>query len=498
MIGSITWNFFGRCGTRWSGSGLPRGYVFQMTKIGFKIPFKTPFTAPFTMSTKIPMNACARRPGVLLAVMFLTLTGCGIMEGDPPEISLDREFEVLGRAPDLQLTVSDIRGGVASVRVLLSQGPDMEAAVLVDETFEEAPEGAPVMYDIGRLIADNYSSQEGTASLTVSAIDGSYSGNESSLTREFQFDLYPPQLQVLSPLLYINQGGSENLLYRVSEDAVTSGVEIGPHFFPGFPASIPDDPQAHFALFAFAYDLPVDTAVRVVASDAAGNQSVAGVPNRVSARAFRSRELSVDDGFLQKVVPEIMSQTREVRDQGSLIDTYVEINSRLRELNHARIAELSAASEGEFLWDGGFLQLSNSQVESLFADRRTYLYRGEPVDRQDHVGFDLSVVARYPIEATNTGRVILAEYFGIYGNAVLIDHGAGLISLYGHMSSIDVSPGQMVAKGEILGRSGETGLAGGDHLHFSLFLHGVPVNPIEWWDSRWVEEHVMDRLNVEN
>ncbi len=472
-----------------------------MTKMEFKMPFKTPFTAPSTMSTTTltkAFAACARVRGVLLAVLFLAVAGCGLLEKDPPEISFDREFEVLGRAPDLQLTVSDVRGGVARVRVLLAQDLDPEAQVLVDETFEEALEGTPAVYDIGRLIADEFSPQEGAARLTVSASDGSYSENESSLTQEFQFDLYPPQLQVLSPLLYINQGGSENLLYRVAEDAVTSGVEVGPHFFPGFPASIPDDPQAHFALFAFAYDLPVDTAVRVVAQDAAGNRSVAGVANRVSARAFRSRELSVDDGFLQKVVPEIMSQTREVRDQGSLIDTYVEINSRLRALNHARIAELSAASEGEFLWDGGFLQLSNSQVESLFADRRTYLYQGEPVDQQDHVGFDLSVVARYPIEATNSGRVILAEYFGIYGNAVLIDHGAGLISLYGHMSSIDVSSGQMVAKGDILGRSGQTGLAGGDHLHFSLFLHGVPVNPIEWWDARWVDEHVMDRFRTED
>jgi murein DD-endopeptidase MepM/ murein hydrolase activator NlpD len=133
-------------------------------------------------------------------------------------------------------------------------------------------------------------------------------------------------------------------------------------------------------------------------------------------------------------------------------------------------------------------------VESRFADRRTYFYNGEVVDQQDHVGFDLSVVERYPIEATNSGRVILAEYFGIYGNAVLIDHGAGLVSLYGHMSSIEVENGRMVSKGETLGRSGATGLAGGDHLHFGLFLHGVPVNPIEWWDARWVEEHVLAKL----
>ena len=114
------------------------------------------------------------------------------------------------------------------------------------------------------------------------------------------------------------------------------------------------------------------------------------------------------------------------------------------------------------------------------------------------MGFDLSVVQHNPIEAANDGKVVLAEYFGIYGNAVLIDHGAGLLSLYGHMSQIDVKPGQTVKKREIIGKSGATGLAEGDHLHFGLFLQGVPVNPTEWWDEKWIKDHVLDRLKDES
>jgi murein DD-endopeptidase MepM/ murein hydrolase activator NlpD len=166
----------------------------------------------------------------------------------------------------------------------------------------------------------------------------------------------------------------------------------------------------------------------------------------------------------------------------------------LRRQIHARITELAKNSPGEFLWHGAFLQLSNSKVESFFADRRTYVHGGKAVDRQDHVGFDLSVTQHYPIEAGNDGKVIVAEYLGIYGNAVLIDHGAGLISLYGHMSEINVKPGQMVKKREVLGKSGATGLAAGDHLHFGMFLHGVPVNPTEWWDEKWINDHVLDRM----
>ena len=95
----------------------------------------------------------------------------------------------------------------------------------------------------------------------------------------------------------------------------------------------------------------------------------------MTPRAFRNRNIVLGDSFLQKVVPEIVSRTPGIEDHGELIDTYVEINSRLRRENHEAAAERSASSEGGFLWDGAFLQLSNSQVESFFADRRTYMYQ---------------------------------------------------------------------------------------------------------------------------
>ena len=450
-------------------------------------------------------EAMIARLGVGAALILVALVALSYprLEGQEPQLLFDREFEALGRTPALQLTVEDAATGLKHVRVVLVQGES--EVVLVEESFDGPATltlwgtGAEKSrtYDIGTLIGVKYEVQDGPARLSVSASDyalrGFLGGNQTEMTREFVFDIYPPRLEALSGPHYINQGGSECALYRVSADAEASGVQVGPHFFPGLPVD-PSDPEVRFALFAFAYDLPADTPVQLVARDAAGNESTAGIGHRVTPREFRRRQIVLSDSFLQKVVPEIVSRTPGLRDQGELIDTYLEINSRLRRENHEAIAEISKQSEGRFLWEGAFLQLSNSQVESFFADRRTYMYQGEEVDRQDHVGFDLSVVERYPIEAANTGRVILADYFGIYGNSVLIDHGAGLVSLYAHLSSVDVEVGQMVGKKEILGRSGATGLAGGDHLHFGLFVHGVPVNPIEWWDPKWIQDHVLDRL----
>src|SRR6185436_8548558 len=119
--------------------------------------------------------------------------------------------------------------------------------------------------------------------------------------------------------------------------------------------------------------------------------------------------------------------------------------------------------------------------KSSFADRRTYVYNGKAVDKQDHLGFDMASVKHAPIISVNDGIVVLAEYFGIYGNTVIVDHGYGLMSLYGHLSEIGVQVGQKVERGGTVGQSGETGLAAGDHLHFAMLLHGLAVTPVEWW-----------------
>ena len=138
--------------------------------------------------------------------------------------------------------------------------------------------------------------------------------------------------------------------------------------------------------------------------------------------------------------------------------------------------------------------MRNAKVMSAFADRRTYVYGGREVDQQTHLGFDLAAVAHTPVLAANRGVVRLARYFGIYGNAVVVDHGLGLMTLSAHLSAIDVKEGQSVERGEPLGRTGATGLAGGDHLHFTTLVRGLPVNPIEWWDDHWIRDRITSKL----
>ncbi|MDA2934755.1 M23 family metallopeptidase [Acidobacteria bacterium AH-259-D05] len=304
--------------------------------------------------------------------------------------------------------------------------------------------------------------------------------------------LPPPQIQALTDQHYIRQGGSEAIIYRVSEDTVASGVQVGEKIFRGY--LLPQgEANIYICLFALAHDQSSDTEMWLWAEDAAENRNQSSFWKRTFSVRFRNRDIQLTDSLINSVVPEILAHETEITQQETPLKTFLEINGRLRQLNHQQIEQIAGQSIGQLLWSEPFLQLSNSQVESVFADHRTYYYQGERVDGQTHLGFDLASIAQGPVECANDGIVVFADYLGIYGNAVLVDHGLGLFTLYGHLSSLEVIKGQDVKRGEILGRTGESGLAAGDHLHFSMILQGVQVNPLEWWDPRWVEEHILAR-----
>jgi murein DD-endopeptidase MepM/ murein hydrolase activator NlpD len=169
----------------------------------------------------------------------------------------------------------------------------------------------------------------------------------------------------------------------------------------------------------------------------------------------------------------------------------------MRRQNNQTLADLRLKTEEKFLSTEPFLQLSNSQMESEFADVRSYIYNGKKVDQQVHLGFDLAVTAHTPLVASNDGKVVWAAPLGIYGNCIVVDHGYGLQSIYGHLSELGVKEGDMVKRGQQMGKSGSTGLAGGDHLHFSMQVDGVQVNPVEWWDQHWIKDHIQNRFKAQ-
>jgi murein DD-endopeptidase MepM/ murein hydrolase activator NlpD len=423
-------------------------------------------------------------------------------DSEEPEVDWLDTAEFLSRDGQIHLRVSDSGNGLAGIEVVARQ--EDRTLPLFNEEFKsdyfpwpQGPTEREVMVPLADAVSDGKLT-EGVLDIEVTAWDQPNLVFFNSTIRDVQqrqLDRTAPRVEVLSGNHYIRQGGSEAVVYRVNDPDASSGVQVGERTFPGFPI---DGGARFLCLFPFPYNQDPATKIFVWAEDQAGNRRQASFYKEIIPVRFRKRDIQVSDRLIEQVAEDILANTPEVARKETLRDTFFELNNRLRKLNHDKIAELSGRSSATMLWERPFLQLTNSQVEAFFADERTYFYQGEVVDQQTHQGYDLASLARSPVESSNDGQVVWADYLGIYGNCVIVDHGLGLMSLYGHLSAFEIAEGETVVQGQSLGRTGQTGMAAGDHLHFTMLLHGIQVNPLEWWDPKWVERHVRTRLETQD
>lgn len=343
-----------------------------------------------------------------------------------------------------------------------------------------------VHFSAGKELAGKL--KEGKARLIVEAESNDFRALKDSMSTEVDVIVRPPSVTADSFQHYINQGGSEMVLFTPSGLWTEAGVRVTANdSFRSFPA--PGGGTGRLSLFAFPWDTPADAVPIVYVKSPAGMLATATFWVKVFPKKFRARDLVIDDQFLDKVVNQI-----EPNGSGDLLARFLKINGDLRRKNNKTLADLRWKTADKFLWTEPFLQLANSKVESEFADVRSYVYKGKKVDQQVHLGFDLAVTSHTPVVASNDGKVVWAAPLGIYGNCIVVDHGYGLQSIYGHLSEIGVKEGDTVKRGASMGKSGSTGLAGGDHLHFSMQVDGVQVNPKEWWDEHWIKDHIQSRL----
>ncbi|MAE95995.1 MAG: hypothetical protein CL910_15160 [Deltaproteobacteria bacterium] len=443
--------------------------------------------------------------GVIAILAIAIVAGTSIWlrcEGTPPEIHAPESL-VLGRSgAAVTVKASDPRSGVRSLTVRLRHAGG--EAVLADESYPGnlltggvlRPEVPPVE---ATLVPKTLGLREGEAFLVVSASDWSwasfFTGNRRVVEIPITVDLAPPRLSVESGLTYVQRGGSAAVVYRLGEPTSRDGVLVGDTFFPG--AALPGDGgDRRAAIFAVPRDADADPKIRVIAEDAAGNQASRSWATRFKERSFQEVAIRLGNSFLGGKVPELRDalSDRFELDQEDPVAAFQVINRDVRASNEEEIRGIVARGKPPRAFQGRFLQLRNSAVTSRFAEHRTYLVEGRKVSEAIHYGYDLASTAGAGVEAANAGRVIFADQLGIYGNCVLLDHGLGVSSLYAHLSRIDVGPGDEVEKGAILGTSGATGLAGGDHLHFAILVGETYVDPKEWWDPRWVRDHIDEKL----
>jgi hypothetical protein len=425
----------------------------------------------------------------------LAVLGAGVwlalrMEGEPPAITFTKPVVAIGRSTPWAFVAEDRKSGLRELRAWVRQGE--KTTPLFSEDF---PSRGTHRREVSLTLDPKaLGLADGAATLIVAAKDHSlknFKGNSVFRETPVTIDTEPPRLDLLSTQHNVNRGGVGVVAYRLSEAAAVTGVDVGDRFFPGYPEAA-GGAGAYVAYFAIPYDAPAAPAFGLRARDAAGNEVRRAFPVHVIEKVFPADTIEITDRFLAAKIPEFRSADAKL--PADPVAAFLSVNRDWRARDHARIREVCATSASARMWDGPFLQMPNTKNMAGWAQARTYKHNGQVIDRQTHLGLDLASTAGAPVPAANAGTVAFAGDLGIYGQAVILDHGQGLFSLYGHLSSLGVKPGQPVAKGAAVGASGQTGMAGGDHLHFSVLVSGTFVNPAEWLDAHWIADNVATKL----
>jgi murein DD-endopeptidase MepM/ murein hydrolase activator NlpD len=441
----------------------------------------------FNLGKPLIYGIAATALGVaLVAGIYFTVPK---FEWHAPRVTVIPDTDTMGVRP-VEIEVTEQGTGLKSLAVNLSS--DGTEHMLAAEQYDQAVMQKKVTFALSSKLIGL---KEGPAVLRISARDRSlwsfFRGNETIVEKNITIDITPPILELIADDPYISFGGCGLIVYKTSADATRSGVKIGKYFFPGYKGQT-KDPNAHVVFFAHPYDVPETEKAALVAVDKAANERQMTLAYTLKDVRYKKSTIPVSDEFIQAKVAPLLNDVGA--RQASAKDVFLKVNRTLRKENDDKIKSLSEKSADTMLWSGAFGQLTNSKVEANFADARTYLYQNEKIDNAYHLGFDLSVTKRYPVEAANSGNVSFVGDLGIYGNTVIIDHGLGLATLYSHLSSSDVKVGDEIKKGQVIGKTGETGLAVGDHLHFGVYLQGVPVLPLEWWDPKWIKDNIQAKL----
>lgn len=424
---------------------------------------------------------------VVIALAALLIIVLIVARSATPALNIPASVTFLGQSTPITVYVHDPRG-VRSVTASVEQNG-------AKYHVWDAPKpsvAADITYAFSAGVKTTPQLQNGKATLVVEAVSNDLLSKSARLERPVTVVTQPPSISVDADQHYLYLGMADLATFNVSGVWTEAGVNVGGEVFRAWP--MPGGKPGLFSLFAFAWNMPASTVPVVFASNGAGNNSTGALvfqfPKKEQPK-YTTHDLQVSDAFMQKVINEL-----DPNGSGDPVARFVKINNEMRRANNKTLSDLRLKTADKFLWSQPFTRQSHSQAEATFADVRNYIYRGKKIDQQVHLGYDLAVTQHIGVEASNDGRVVYAAPLGIYGNCIVVDHGYGLQTIYGHLSQINVHEGEMVKRGQAMGLSGQTGMAGGDHIHFAMQLDGIQIDPKEWWDPHWIKDHIAKRVEL--
>jgi len=426
---------------------------------------------------------------IAICILLLVLSPLAFLaaRSATPVIDVPSSLTSIGQATPVELRISDPRG-VGTVSAFVEQNGNRYTVF-----HSRQPNVSPdTTWDFTIGIKTTPQLQAGKANLIVEATSNDMLRKTARVQRDVMVVTQPPSLSVEPEQHYLYQGMADLATFGVSGNWTEAGVRVGDQTYRAWP--MPGGKPGLFSLYAFAWNMPADTVPLVYATNGAGNDVASALtvifPKKEQPK-YTTHDLQVSDAFMQKVVNEL-----DPNGTGDMVTRFVKINSEMRRANNKTLSELRLKTANKFLWSQPFIRQPHSQAEATFADVRNYIYHGQKIDQQVHLGYDLAVTQHVGVEASNDGKVVYAAPLGIYGNCIVVDHGYGLQTIYGHLSRIDVHEGDTVKQGQVMGLSGMTGMAGGDHIHFAMQLDGVQIDPKEWWDEHWIKDHIAKRVEL--
>ncbi len=427
-----------------------------------------------------------------ILLIFLAILGYGgylfFEDRQGPSITLTPNTGYISPQSELTLDISDT-SKVRSVEVLLRY--NNQTIPVFSKHFDPYLPTQRVQFTF-----KNVPVPQGKFELELKAKDASFGafglGNSTVVSIPVVMDSEPPIVDVQSSTATVYRGGTGVIRYAVNEEMLSHGIYVGDHLFKGYLLNDADKKVA-VCYFAFPHTMKVEDFKPILeVKDRAGNVTNTQVPVRVADRKFKEDTIKITDNFLNRVSQKLYDLAPNAANP---LERFLIINSDIRKANTTFLRELGQTSDNTTHWSGSFMRLPRSASRAGYGEYRSYVYKDKVIDNQWHLGYDLASIKRDKIPAANAGKVVYTGNLGIYGNLVVIDHGFGLMSLYSHLTDILTSKDKMVQRGDIIGTTGISGMAFGDHVHFGILVGGIEVTPLEWLDANWIKNNITRRID---
>jgi len=431
---------------------------------------------------------------ILIIAAFGFLYTSSMFERNLPKIGIKSKIDWNLKTP-LKLNLSD-DSGIKFVRITLSDGKN--SIELMKKLYVKAEKSKII--DI-KFPKTGFVSTKKNFELHISVTDSSkwnfFSGNSAKKVVNIKIDRIRPELYIINNSYKIIKGGVATVVFKAKDTNLKDlyiQTNFGKRFYP-----TPFFKQDYFvSLIAWPVEQKKFRAI-IVATDDAGN--ITKVPIRLFYvnKRYRVSKIKLTDNFLDGKISDLVSENKPELNDASRIKKFKYINETLRVENEKIIEKYTTPTDKNMIssfFQKRFYPLRNGKAVASFGDHRYYSYNGKQISEAWHLGLDLASVAGAKIKTQNSGVVVFADPNGIYGNNLIIYHGLGLYTLYGHCSNFLVNKGDKVKAGQVIANTGSTGLALGDHLHFGVLVQGVEVRPEEWMDKSWMKTNVFNILKT--